>query len=85
MKDNEKPTLKEFYNLEQLSEELGISKTGLKGYVKNGELKVSKVANKYIVQRENIKQWLNANELTNKELAKIKKKFKASYEKAQNN
>lgn len=59
MSDN----LKEFYTLEQLSKELNFNIQTLRAYIKNGELKASKVGTRYIVSREDINKWLKDNKV----------------------
>lgn len=54
--------VKEFYTLEQLSQELGFNVRVLREYVKKGELKASKVGTRYITTRDNINKWLKDNE-----------------------
>lgn len=49
---------KEFYTLEQLSKEIEINPISLRRFIKEGTLKASKVGNRYIVDREDIKEML---------------------------
>lgn len=49
---------KEFYTLEQLSEEININITSLREFIKKGKLNASKIGNRYIVDREDIKEML---------------------------
>jgi len=51
--------LKEFYTLEQLSTELNITVRTLREEIKDGKLKASKTGNRYVIQREDIKKWLD--------------------------
>lgn len=71
--------IKEFYTLEQLSNELNMNIQTLRKIVKAGELKVSKIGNRYIVKRDDINKWLENNVLTKKQLKETQEKFKASY------
>lgn len=50
---------KEFYTLEQLSAELDITVRTLREEIKKGKLPASKIGHKYIMQREDIKSWLD--------------------------
>lgn len=59
MADREtKAYLKEFYTVEQLSTELDITQQTLRELIRSGELKAGKLANKYVIQREDIKEYL---------------------------
>lgn len=71
--------IKEFYTLEQLSNELNMNIQTLRKIVKAGELKVSKIGNRYIAKRDDINKWLESNVLTKKQLKETQEKFKASY------
>ena len=51
--------LKEFYTVEQLAIELNTTEKYLREIIKTGELKAGKIANKYVIQREDIKNYLN--------------------------
>ena len=51
--------LQEFYTLEQLSTELNITVRTLREEIKDGKLKASKTGNRYVIQREDIKKWLD--------------------------
>ena len=51
--------LKEFYTLEQLSTELNITVRTLREEIKDGKLRASKTGNRYVIQREDIKKWLD--------------------------
>jgi len=51
--------LKEFYTLEQLSNELNITVRTLREEIKDGKLKASKTGNRYVIQREDVKKWLD--------------------------
>ena len=51
--------IKEFYTLEQLSTELNITVRTLREEIKTGKLKASKKGNRYIMQRQDIKAWLD--------------------------
>lgn len=53
--------LKEFYTVEQLSEELNITEKYLRQQISAGDLIASRTANRYILQREDIKSWLDEN------------------------
>lgn len=53
--------LKEFYTVEQLSEELNITEKYLRQQISAGDLIASRTANRYILQREDIKAWLDSN------------------------
>lgn len=55
--------IKEFYTLEQLSNEINITIPSLRKFIKEGKLKASKVGTIYCVTRENIKDWLKDNEV----------------------
>lgn len=60
MADREtKAYLKEFYTVEQLSTELDITQQTLRELIRNGDLKAGKLANKYVIQREDIKEYLD--------------------------
>ena len=59
MDDEKLAYLKEFYTLEQLSTELNITVRTLREEIKSGDLKASKTGNRYVIQREDIKAWLN--------------------------
>lgn len=60
MADREtKAYLKEFYTVEQLSTELDITQQTLRELIRSGELKAGKLANKYVIQREDIKEYLD--------------------------
>lgn len=50
--------IKEFYTLEQLSAELNITVRTLREEIKTGKLKASKKGNRYIMQRQDIVEWL---------------------------
>lgn len=54
--------VKEFYTLEQLSQELGFSILSLRNFIKNGKLKASVIGHKYIVYRNDIIKWLADNQ-----------------------
>ena len=54
--------VKEFYTLDQLSQELNFNVRILRDYVNKGKLKASKIGTRYIVTRDNIKEWLKENE-----------------------
>lgn len=56
--------IKEFYTLEQLSKELDLTERALREEVKAGHIRASKIRKKYILQREDIKAWLDSNEYT---------------------
>lgn len=59
MADREtKAYLKEFYTVEQLSTELDVTQQTLRELIRSGELKAGKLANKYVIQREDIKEYL---------------------------
>ena len=58
-----KAYIKEFYTLEQLSNELSITIRTLREEIKSGSLKASKTGNRYIIQRADIISWLNANKV----------------------
>ena len=61
-KTQEKPIyIKEFYTLEQLSNELNFKIPSLRKFIKDGELKASVIGNRYIVYRDDIIQWLADN------------------------
>ena len=53
--------LKEFYTLEQLSKEISIAIPSLRNFIKSGDLKASKVGNRYVITREQVKTWLENN------------------------
>lgn len=53
--------IKEFYSLEQLSNEIDITVRTLREEIKAGKLRASKTGNRYILQREDIKAWLDSN------------------------
>lgn len=55
--------IKEFYTLEQLSNEINITIPSLRKFIKEGKLKASKVGTIYCVTRENINDWLKDNEI----------------------
>lgn len=55
--------IKEFYTLEQLSNEINITIPSLRKFIKEGKLKASKVGTIYCVTRENINDWLKDNEV----------------------
>lgn len=59
--ENKIPILKEFYTLEQLSKEINIAIPSLRKFIKEGELKASKLGTKYVISREDIKKWLEEN------------------------
>lgn len=59
--ENKIPILKEFYTLEQLSKEINITIPSLRKFIKEGELKASKLGTKYVISREDIKNWLEEN------------------------
>lgn len=52
---------KEFYTLEQLSKEIEINPISLRKFIKEGKLKASKVGNRWIVDRVDIKEMLKNN------------------------
>lgn len=62
MKD-ESIYIKEFYTLEQLSEEINFNVRSLREHIKKGKLKASKIGNGYILTRDNILQWLSNAEV----------------------
>lgn len=51
------------YDIEELSQMLKMNKRTLQRYVREGKLKVSKVGRKYIITEENLKEFLEANEV----------------------
>ena len=53
--------IKEFYTLEQLSEELNLTPRALKEEIASGKLRAAKIRKKHIIQREDIKAWLDRN------------------------
>lgn len=59
--ENKTPILKEFYTLEQLSKEINIAIPSLRKFIKEGELKASKLGTKYVISREDVKKWLEEN------------------------
>ena len=59
--ENKIPILKEFYTLEKLSKEINIAIPSLRKFIKEGELKASKLGTKYVISREDIKNWLEEN------------------------
>lgn len=59
--ENKIPILKEFYTLEQLSKEINIAIPSLRKFIKEDELKASKLGTKYVISREDIKNWLKEN------------------------
>lgn len=59
--ENKIPILKEFYTLEQLNKEINIAIPSLRKFIKEGELKASKLGTKYVISREDIKKWLEEN------------------------
>lgn len=59
--ENKTPILKEFYTLEQLSKEINIAIPSLRKFIKEGELKASKLGIKYVISREDVKKWLEEN------------------------
>lgn len=59
--ENKIPILKEFYTLEQLSKEINIAIPSLRKFIKEGELKASKLGTKYVISREDVKKWLEEN------------------------
>ena len=59
MSDEMLAYLKEFYTLEQLSNELNITVRTLREEIKSGNLKASKTGNRYVIQREDVKKWLD--------------------------
>ena len=59
MSDEMLAYLKEFYTLEQLSNELNITVRTLREEIKDGKLKASKTGNRYVIQREDVKKWLD--------------------------
>lgn len=61
--ENKIPILKEFYTLEQLSKEINIAIPSLRKFIKEGELKASKLGTKYVISREDIKKWLEENKV----------------------
>lgn len=61
MKKEKAIYIKEFYTLEQLEQEINFNKRSLRECIKQGKLKASKIGNGYIVQREDIIEWLNNN------------------------
>lgn len=61
---NDKTTYnKDFYTLEQLSQEIDIRIPSLRKFIKNKELKASKVGNRYIIKKEDVIEWLNNNKV----------------------
>lgn len=56
---NELAYIKEFYTVEQLSRELDITQNTIRELIRNGELKAGKLASKYVITREDIKDYLN--------------------------
>lgn len=63
MTKEQKNYIKEFYTLEQLSNEINITIPSLRKFIKEGKLKASKVGTIYCVTRENINDWLKDNEV----------------------
>lgn len=55
--------LKEYYTLDQLSNELNMNIQTLRIYIKDKRLKASKIGLKYIVTRDNINTFLKAYEV----------------------
>lgn len=55
--------VKEFYTLEQLSTEINMTVQSLRAFIKSGELKASKIGNRYMVTRDNINEWLKNNQI----------------------
>lgn len=53
--------LKEFYTLEQLSNEINMAVPSLRKFIKDGQLKAYKIGNRYMVTREDINAWLKDN------------------------
>lgn len=53
------PVIKEFYNLDQLSEELNISKQTLRKEIADGKLKAAKKCGRLIITRDAIIEWLD--------------------------
>ncbi len=60
MTDNNTTYLKEFYTVEQLSKELDITEKYLRKEIQTGKLAASRTANRYVMQREDIKAWLDS-------------------------
>ena len=56
----EKGYLKEFYTLEALSAEVGITVQTLRKAIKAGQLNASKVCNKYVLRRDSVIEWLDS-------------------------
>ena len=54
--------IKEFYTLEQISNELDFNVRALRDFIKNGKLKAHKVGTRYICTREEINNWINNQE-----------------------
>lgn len=54
---------KEFYTIAQLSKEININEISLRKFIKEGILKASKVGNRYIIDREDIKEMLKARKM----------------------
>ncbi len=54
----DKGYLKEFYTLESLSAETGITVQSLRKEIKTGKLTASKVCNRYVIQRDSVIKWL---------------------------
>lgn len=64
MAEKEKPFyIKEFYTLEQLGKDLNFNIQSLRKFVKDGELKASKLGTKYVVKRDDIIKWLDDNKV----------------------
>lgn len=59
--DEIKAYIKEFYTVEQLSQELGISQQMIRKAIKSGDLKAGTIATRYIIQRTDIIAWLNSS------------------------
>ncbi len=54
--------IKEFYTLDQLSEELDFNIRTLREFIKTGKLKAHKVGTRYICTREEIKDFIEGSE-----------------------
>lgn len=55
--------IKEYYTLEDLTKEFNMNIQTLRIYIKEGKLKASKVGVKYIITRDNVNEFLKANEV----------------------
>lgn len=65
MKGNKQEYIKEFYTLNDLSTQLGISIQTLRKYISDGKLKASFIGKQYIIDRSDIKDLLNNNKCEN--------------------